>query len=305
MKFWTLVKRNTKIYFKDKGVFFTSLITPLILLLLFITFLKNVYIDTIKMQLPQDTQLSSSIFNGFAGGWLISSILATSCITVAFCANMIMVQDKVYGSYKDLIMTPVKNSVLNLSYYVSTFFVTAIVCYIAFFVGLIYLSFVGFYVSFIDILLSMVDISLLVMFGTAISSLVCMFLKSQGAISAVSSLVSSMYGFICGAYIPLSQFGEGIKNILMFFPGTYGTGLIRMHLMNGVFKELDKQGVGQSVISNLKKSFDVNLNFFGHNVSVLTMYLVVIITILILVSIFVLLSYFSKKSKVQNRLKIK
>ena len=38
-----LVKRNSKIYFKDKMTFFLSLITPLILIVLFITFLKNAY----------------------------------------------------------------------------------------------------------------------------------------------------------------------------------------------------------------------------------------------------------------------
>ena len=37
---FALVKRNTKLYFKDKGMFFSSLITPLILLVLYATFLK-------------------------------------------------------------------------------------------------------------------------------------------------------------------------------------------------------------------------------------------------------------------------
>ena len=37
-----LVKRNTKLYFRDKGMFFTSLITPLILLVLYGTFLGNI-----------------------------------------------------------------------------------------------------------------------------------------------------------------------------------------------------------------------------------------------------------------------
>ena len=42
-----LVWRNTKLFFKDKGMFFTSLITPLILLVLFVTFLGNVYRDSL------------------------------------------------------------------------------------------------------------------------------------------------------------------------------------------------------------------------------------------------------------------
>ena len=39
-----LIKRNIKLFFKDKGMFFTSLITPAILLVLYVTFLgKDVY----------------------------------------------------------------------------------------------------------------------------------------------------------------------------------------------------------------------------------------------------------------------
>ena len=44
-KLISLVKRNTKCYFKDKVMFFMSLITPLILLVLFVTFLKNIYTE--------------------------------------------------------------------------------------------------------------------------------------------------------------------------------------------------------------------------------------------------------------------
>lgn len=294
---WSLIKRHTKIYFKDKGVFLSSLITPIILLFLFITFLKSVYIDSITAQIPQNIDISATILNGFAGSWLISSIMATSCITIAFCANMIMVQDKVNGCYKDLTITPVNKSTLNLSYYLSTAFVTAIVCYVTFAIGLIYLSFTGFYLSFTDIILSMADIALLVLFGTALSSIVCMFLNSQGAISAVATLVSSMYGFICGAYMPLAQFSAGIRNVLMFFPGTYGTGLVRNHMMNGVLQELQNQGVPPEVVSSLSQSFDATLTFFGHEVASWVMYLILALSTAVLILIFILLGFIKKRHK--------
>ena len=38
-----LLKRNIKLFFKDKAMFLTSLITPVILLVLYSTFLGNVY----------------------------------------------------------------------------------------------------------------------------------------------------------------------------------------------------------------------------------------------------------------------
>ena len=103
-----LIKRNIKLFFKDKGMFFTSLITPMILLVLYVTFLENVYVDSIRSALPEGIELSEKLVSGFAGGQLISSILAVSCVTVAFCSNMLMVQDKANGSIGDFRVTPVK-----------------------------------------------------------------------------------------------------------------------------------------------------------------------------------------------------
>ena len=38
-----LVSRNRKLFFKDKGMLFSSMITPVILIVLYATFLANVY----------------------------------------------------------------------------------------------------------------------------------------------------------------------------------------------------------------------------------------------------------------------
>ena len=101
-------------------MFFTSLITPAILLVLYATFLGNVYRDSFTYNLPDTYKLSDSIIEGLVGGQLISSILAVSCVTVAFCSNFLMVQDKVTGVIKDLRISPVKSATLSLSYYIAT-----------------------------------------------------------------------------------------------------------------------------------------------------------------------------------------
>ena len=50
---WSLTRRNTKLFFKDKGMFFSSLITPIILLVLYVTFLAKVYRDSFASAIPQ------------------------------------------------------------------------------------------------------------------------------------------------------------------------------------------------------------------------------------------------------------
>ena len=292
-----LIKRNTKLFFKDKGMFFTSLITPAILLVLYATFLANVYKESFMAALPEGMKLAEELINGCVGGQLISSILAVSCVTVAFCSNMLMVQDKANGSIKDLTISPVKRSALALSYYFATLICTLIICFTATAVCLVYVANVGWYMTFTDILLVLADVFLLVMFGTALSSVVEFFLSSQGQISAVGTIVSSGYGFICGAYMPISQFSEGLQKVIMFLPGTYGTSLIRNHAMRGVFAEMNKVGFPDEVVKAIRDSIDCNIYFFGTKIEIGNMYSVLGVSIAILIIVYILMNVLKGKSK--------
>ena len=292
-----LVRRNIKLFFKDKGMFFTSLITPLILLVLYATFLADVHKDTFVNAIPDGIMISEKLLNGMVGAELFSSLLAVCCVTVAVCSNMLMVQDKANGTIRDLDITPINGYTLALSYYISSVISTLIVCYFTVFVSFVYLAFVGWYLSFVDVLLLLIDVLLLVLFGTAFSSVINFFMSSQGQISAVGTIISSGYGFICGAYIPISQYAKGLQTVISFLPGTYGTALLRNHAMRGVFSEMEKEGLPLELIDGFKNSVDYNLYFFEKKVTALAMYAAVILAIAILVGIYILMNYLREKSK--------
>ena len=285
---WALVKRNTNLYFKDKGMFFSSLITPVILLVLYATFLKKVYDDSFRSALAAaGASISDAVLNGCVGGQLISSLLAVSCVTVAFCSNLLMIKDKTSGARNDLTVTPVRLGTLGLSYYLSTLASTLIVSLTATVVCFGYLAIVGWYLSAGDVFLMLLDVVLLTMFGTALSSCINYFLSTDGQASAVGTIVSAGYGFICGAYMPISNFGDGLQKVLSFLPGTYGTSLLRNHAMRGVFEEMSSQGFPQEVMVSIRDSVDCNLYFFGNKVENGTMYLILCVSILLLVGIYV------------------
>ena len=292
-----LIGRNVKMFFKDKGTFFTALITPIILLVLYITFLYNVYKSSFLTAFPPNFQPDEKVLDGLVGGLLVSSLLAVSTVTVSFCANLFMVQDKVTGARNDFTVAPIQPSALALSYYFATVINGLIISFIATALGLIYLAIVGWYLSFADVLCLFLDVFLLVLFGTALSSLICYPLTTQGQISAVGSIVSAGYGFVCGAYMPISQFSTGIQNVLMFLPGTYGTSLIRNHALKGVYAELSAQGIPAEAIDAVKGIADCNLEFFGHSVEIWQMYLILIGAILLLIGGYVLLVTLTEKSK--------
>ncbi len=290
-----LIKRNTKLFFKDKGMFFTSLITPAILLVLYATFLGKVYRDSFTSTLPETLQIPEKLIDGCVGGQLISSILAVSCVTVAFCSNMLMVQDKVNGSINDFRISPVKSSTLAMSYYFASLLSTLIICLTAAGVCLVYVAAVGWYLTAADVALLLLDIFLLALFGTALSSIIHFFLSSQGQISAVGTIVSSGYGFICGAYMPISQFSEGLQKVISFLPGTYGTSLIRNHAMRGVFAEMEKQGFPSEVVAAIRDSIDCNLYFFGGKVELSAMYIILGGTVAVLIAVYILMNKIKNK----------
>ena len=147
-KLISLVKRNTKCYFKDKVMFFMSLITPLILLVLFVTFLKNIYTGSFTQIATEfGVTIEPRVLEGITGAWLMSSILSVSSVTVAFCSNVIMVEDKMNANVNDFSVSPIKNTTLSVSYFISNFFVTFIVIMCVMLIGHIYIAAVGWYLS--------------------------------------------------------------------------------------------------------------------------------------------------------------
>ena len=151
--------------------------------------------------------------------------------------------------------------------------------------------------SALDVLLLFIDVLLLVLFGTALSSIINIFLSSQGQISAVGTIVSSGYGFICGAYMPISSFGEGLQKIISFLPGTYATALIRNHSMRGALSELENEGITSDAVNALKDAMDCNIYFFEHKVDVSAMYIILGASTAILLGIYILINVLKKKSK--------
>lgn len=291
MRYLTL--RNIKLYFKDKMTFLVSLITPLILLVLFIAFLKSTYEDSI-LSIIQGFDLDQSLIDAFTGGWLFSSVLATSCITIAFCSGM-MVIDKINRANIDFMVSPVKKSTLQLSYVLANLFSTFIITFVLLIVGLIYLACVGFYITFVDILLIVFGIIITSLFGTILANIIWTFTHSQGVVSGVCTLVSALYGFICGAYMPISTMEQGMQYFVSLLPGTYATVLFRQGFLNSVLNRM-RETLPQGMINGIASGFDVKMSFFGHDVSTLALILVISISTIVLLGVFLFINKFKKKN---------
>ena len=278
-------------------MFFSSLITPAVLLVLYVTFLANVYRSSFVSALPAGLTVDETLIDATVGGQLISSLLAVCCVTIAFCSNLLMIQDRSSGARRDLTVSPVRRSSIALSYFLASALSTLIISFCATGISLLYLWKIGWYLTAGDVLALFADVLLLTLFGVALSSCINFPLRTNGQASAVGTIVSAGYGFICGAYMPISSFGTGLQRVLSFLPGTYGTSLLRNHALAGVYREMARLGFPAEVIESIRDSVDCNLFFFGKPVGIPAMYAILGGAVVLLVALYILLNVIRKKER--------
>lgn len=298
-KLGSLIARNIRYYFKDKVLFLVSMITPLILLALFGTFLRTVYIESFHeiFKAFDFTAEDKNIVEGLAGSWLLSSIIPVCSVTVAICSNAVMIQDKIDGAINDFMSSPVKRTTLSLSYFIANFIVTLIVILSVTIIGFIYLAAFGWVIPAADVLLIILDMLLSVLFGTLVAAVVESFISTQGGLSAITSLVSSMYGFMCGAYMPISRFGVAMQNVLCVLPGTYSVGIIRKHFMSAYVDKLGGLGLSEAGQKALMDGFDGNMYVAGNEVPLWVMYVALIGTCVLLLAAYIAIVVVKNKRK--------
>ena len=291
----SLVNRNRKLFFRDKGMFFSALITPFILIVLYATFLAKVYKDSFTSAFPEGFTITDKLIEGTVASQLVAALLAVSCVTVTFCVNLTMVQDKASGARKDFNVSPVSRSKIYLGYFIATVLNSLMVNGLALVIGLLYIGKMGWYLSFMDVLWVIFDEILLVLFGSTLSSIISYPLTTQGQMSAVGTIVSAGYGFICGAYMPISNFGSGLQKALSYLPGTYGTSLIKNHMLRGIFEEMESEKLPDELITAIRETLDCNPQFYGNVVNTTQMVFIMAGSIVVLGAIFLLMTRLPEK----------
>lgn len=290
-----LVNRNRKLFFKDRGMLFSAMITPGILIVLYATFLAKVYKDSFLSATKELVNISDKLVNGTVAAQLAAALLAVSCVTVTFCVNLTMVQDRANGIRKDFNVSPVSRRTIYLGYFLSTVVNSLMVNGIALVLCLGYIGKMGWYMSATDVLWVILDELLLVLFGSTISSIISYPLTTQGQLSAVGTIVSAGYGFICGAYMPISNFGSGLQKVLSYLPGTYGTSLLKNHMLNGVYREMKDSGFPEEAITVIRDTLDCNPVFHGHVVTVNQMIVIMVASVLVFGGIYLFMTALREK----------
>lgn len=223
-----LVRRNLKIYFRDRASVFLSLLSALILLLLYLLFLGGLQVDELQSSLPDAT---AEEIDWFVGTWVFAGILMITTFTTGFAALGVYVDDKSSGRFKEFRVSPIRRNELILGYQIAAFIVATIMSVVILVIGgVLMLLIYGHGPSFQQVLATLGYILLCSWAFSALSSLIMTFVGSNSSYTAVSTIVGTLLGFLAGAYLPLGLLSKEIGNVLNVLPFSPAAMLMRQPL---------------------------------------------------------------------------
>ena len=265
-----LIKRNLLLFFKDWQSILFSLLTSIIVLVLYLLFLKGTFVSAIQSAMEQYPGLTSMVSQKdiamFANLFLLSGILGSAMISVPFSCITVLVKDRANKVDYDILATPMKRGQIIFAYFVSAVLTSTLLTDIILAVGLIGIRMQGnMYLNISQVVKAFSIVALGSISASAIFMIVVLFFKTVSACEAFFGILSAASGFVIGAYIPISQFSNEVQTVCNLFPASQITIMLRNILLNGLLEHINisLQGVDQGMfVLSLKEYFTFQAKWF-------------------------------------------
>ena len=266
-----LIKRNLLLFFKDWQSILFSLLTSIIVLVLYLLFLKGTFVSAMQSAMEQYPGLVSMIaekdIDMFANLLLLTGILGSAMISVPFSCITTLVRDRANKVDYDILATPLKRGQIIFAYYVSAVLSSTLLTGFILAIGLVGISLQGdTHLNGIQLVKAFAVVALGSISASAIFMIVVLFFKSVSACEAFFGILSAASGFVIGAYIPISQFSNGVQTVCNLFPASQITIMLRNILLNGLLEHINTSlaGVDQGMfVFSLKEYFSFQAKLFN------------------------------------------
>lgn len=245
--------RNILVFFRSRQSVFFSLLSPLIVFGLYVTFLRDTYVDSIEQSLGAlKTLVPAGEIRCLCSGLLLTGVIGSSIITVPFGTLQIIVEDRERGRDRDVLATPVRRWQVIFGYFTASALCALCITFVLLSGGLLVLSRSGsLYWTGRD-LASLYGLTALgTISSTAISMALMLAFRSTSACGAFQGILSAAAGFVIGAYIPVAQFSSPVQTFCNLWPASGICCLLRRSAMSGLLAHMDRSigGVDQGAFA--------------------------------------------------------
>jgi len=277
----SLIKRNLKLFFRDRTSVFFSLLAIFIIIGLYVLFLGDMMANNFKELLG-----SNALF--IVNSWVMAGILSVISLTTTMGAFHIMIEDATKKISKDFLSAPLKRSQIAGGYIISSFIVGVIMSIAALIIAEIYILAGGGRLLGLMPLLKLLGVMLLSVFaGSAMVFFIVSFFKSSSAFASASTIIGTLIGFLTGIYIPIGSLPSAVQTAIKIFPISHAALLFRQIMMEAPMSKAFANAPAQAV-TGFKQMMGIVFFFGDKELSPLISILVLIVTGVVFLSLAVL-----------------
>ena len=236
-----LIKRNLKLFFRDRTSVFFSLLAVFIIIGLYVLFLGNMMVKNFKELLSDNARFTID-------SWVMAGLLSVTSITTTMGAFGTMVEDKTKKISKDFSSAPLRRSQLAGGYIMSSFIIGVIMSIAALVVAEIYILAGGGKLITLVPLLKLFGVMMLSVFaGSSMVFFIVSFFKSNNAFATASTIIGTLLGFLTGIYIPIGSLPSAVQTAIKIFPISHAGALFRQIMMEAPMSIAFKNAPAQAV----------------------------------------------------------
>ncbi|QPQ36520.1 MULTISPECIES: ABC transporter permease [unclassified Lysinibacillus] len=285
----SLIQRNNKVFRRDKTQVFFSLLSVIIVIVLYAVFLQKMQVDAIEQMTVATPELIAMV-----NEWLVAGLLSMMAVTTTLAAFAIAVRDSESKATADFLTAPISRATIQMSYVMNAFIIGCIFSLIALVGCEIFLVATGGHLLSFGSLITVIGILLLsVLLASVFNVFLVLFVSTQNAFSTLSTIVGTVLGFLCGVYVPVGVLPNFAQQLIMYFPISHTTLLLRNAFMDSsITKVFD--GVPAAQVESYKLNYGIVYELNGHSLNLSTSYIVILITIFVLAILSIMI--FKKKN---------
>lgn len=288
--FFSLVSRNNKVFRRDKTQVFFSLLSVIIVIALYAIFLQKMQIDALE-QVTKATPEMVTMVNE----WLAAGLLSMMAVTTTLAAFGITVKDIETKATADFLTAPLSRATIQLSYVANAFLIGLALTLVALIGCEIFIVATGGnLLGFTDFVKVFTILLLSVTLASVFNVFIVQFVSTQNAFSTLGTLIGTGIGFLCGVYVPVGVLPSFAQNLVMYFPISHTTVLLRNTFMqNSISTIFD--GVPAADVEAYKINYGVVYDINGHLLNSTTSITIIVVSIAVLTILSIMI--FKKKNK--------
>ena len=262
-QFKAITVRNVRLYFRDKGSIFFSLLSMIIVIGLMVFFLGDMNIEGITELLEQfpgrDAAEDADNAKKIVLSWTCAGILSINAVTVTLAVYSVMIKDRVNGKLSSIYTAPVSRLAITAGYIAAAWAASVFMCILTLAISEIYDMAKG-----LEVFSLMTHVKLLGMIMVnsftyaSFMYLIALIAKTEGAWNGIGTVIGTLVGFLGGIYIPIGTLSDTVGNIMKCTPIIYGTAMFRSVMTKDIV-DTTFAGVPEEITEEYRKVMGICL----------------------------------------------